>query len=261
MKSILLICSVLTALPLAAQTPSRQDSKFEVATIKPTPPEDRGRYIRMQSTHQFQAKGFTLRALVSAAYDLPPRFVTGGAEWIDLVRYDIAGLTPGEGRPSPEQQMAMVRQLLQERFNFGFHTERKEVPGYVLTVAKGGAKLKRSAAAPDDAPVLVNSVSPTQITLPARNATMTQFASMMQRAVLDKPIQDKTGLSARYDFDLEWTADETQFGGNLPRVPPENVTKPPLFDALEQQLGLRLESSRVAINTIVIDRVEKPTDN
>jgi uncharacterized protein (TIGR03435 family) len=236
--------------------------EFEVATIKPTAPDDRsGRYIRMQSTHQFLAKGFAVRALVSAAYSLPPGAISGGPAWIDSDRYDIVGLTPGEKRPGLDEQMAMVRKLLDDRFKFRFHTERKELPVFVLTVAKTGSKLKESAAAPDDQPVLVNSVYPTQITLPARNTTISQFAAMLQRAVFDRPVLDRTDLAGRYDFDLEWTPDETQFGGNMPRVPPENATKPPFFEALQQQLGLRLEATRAAIDTIVIDRVERPTEN
>src|SRR5262245_20154030 len=100
-----------------------------------------------------------------------------------------------------------------------------------------------------------------KILLPARNATMSQFASMLQRAVLDRPVLDKTDLTARYDFDLEWTPDDTQFGGNLPPVSPQNVVKPDLYAALQQQLGLKLDASRAAIDTIVIDAVQKPTEN
>jgi uncharacterized protein (TIGR03435 family) len=90
---------------------------------------------------------------------------------------------------------------------------------------------------------------------------MAQFASTLQRAVLDRPVLDKTNLSGRYDFDLEWTPDDTQFGGNLPPVLPENAEKPDLFAALQQQLGLRLDSSRAPIDGIVIDSVQKPTEN
>jgi uncharacterized protein (TIGR03435 family) len=158
--------------------------------------------------------------------------------------------------------MAMLRKLLDERFKLAFHTEPKELPVYVLTVARGGIKLEESKAAAEEQPVLVNTVYPAEkIVLPARNATMAQFASMMQRAVLDRPVVDKTNLSARYDFDLEWTPDDTQFGGNLPPVPPQNAVKPDLFAALQQQLGLRLDSSRAAIDAIVIERVQKPTEN
>jgi uncharacterized protein (TIGR03435 family) len=96
--------------------------------------------------------------------------------------------------------------------------------------------------------------------LPARNATMAQFASIMNRAILDRPVVDKTGLSGKYDFDLEWTPDETQFGGQVPQGTPEHP-KPDLFAALQQQLGLRLEATKGPIEALVIDRVERPSEN
>lgn len=237
-------------------------ASFEVATIKPTPPDFRARYMTMQGAHQFVAKGYTVRFLVSAAYNLPPRAITGGPDWIDVERYDVLAATPGEARPSVEQQMAMVQTLLAERFKLAFHTEPKEFPVYVLTtIAKGGMKLKESAT-PDAQPTLVSTVFPgDRIFLPARNATMAQFASTLQRAILDRPVLDKTDLPGQYDFDLEWTYDDTQFGGNLPPLAPQTSGKPDFFRALQQQLGLKLESSRAAIDAIVIDKVEKPTEN
>jgi uncharacterized protein (TIGR03435 family) len=90
---------------------------FEVASIKPTSPEERARYMIMQGAHQFQAKGYTVRSLVAAAYNLPPRAVSGGADWTDVDRFDILAATPGETRPSVDEQLAMVRTLLKDRFN------------------------------------------------------------------------------------------------------------------------------------------------
>jgi uncharacterized protein (TIGR03435 family) len=159
-----------------------------------------------------------------------------------------------------EEQMAMVRTLLTDRFSLVFHTESKEFPVYLLTVAKGGAKLKESAN-PNEQPKLVSTVFPgDRIVLPASNATMAQFASTLQRAILDRPVLDRTGLTGKYDFDLEWTYDDTQFGGNLPPLAPQASGKPDFFTAL-QQLGLKLESSRAPIDAIVIERVQKPSEN
>jgi uncharacterized protein (TIGR03435 family) len=258
----LILASLLAAVPVLSQTPVAKEPAFEVATIKRTSPDERARYMRMQAAHQFLAKGYTLKFLVSAAYNLPPRAISGGPDWIDFERYDILAATPGEGRPTLDEQMAMLRNLLAERFKLAFHTEPKELPVYVLSVAKGGIKLKESTAAPDEQPVLINTVYPAEkIFLPARNATMAQFASMLQRAVLDRPVLDKTNLSAKYDFDLQWTPDDSQFSGTLPAVSPQNAVKPDLFAALQLQLGLRLDSSRAAIDAIVIESVQKPTEN
>jgi uncharacterized protein (TIGR03435 family) len=120
----------------------------------------------------------------------------------------------------------------------------------------------KETAAPDTQPMLVSTVWPgDRIVLPARNATMAQFAATLQRAILDGPVLDKTDLAGSYDFDLEWTYDDTQFDGNLPPLASQNSGKPDLFAALQQQLGLRLESSKAAIDTIVIDSVQKPSEN
>ncbi|HEY1307404.1 MAG TPA: TIGR03435 family protein [Vicinamibacterales bacterium] len=250
---------LLAAVPFVAQTGPAPQPSFEVASITPTAPDDRsGRFATMQGAHQFVARSYTLKYMVAAAYNVPPHVITGGPAWADSDRYDIRASTPGDARPTTDQQMAMLRTLLTDRFKLAFHREQRELPIYELTVVKRGATLEASAA-PNEQPVLVNRVSPGRgVLLPARNATMTEFAAILQRSVLDRHVVDKTGLTGRYDFDLEWTYDETQFGGQLPPVTgtPE---KPFLFAALQEQLGLRLQAARGNVETIVIDRVERPS--
>jgi uncharacterized protein (TIGR03435 family) len=96
--------------------------------------------------------------------------------------------------------------------------------------------------------------------LPARNAAMSDFVSLLQRALMDRPVVDKTGLTGHYDFDLEWAPDETQFGGALP-VAGDDAASPPLFTALQQQLGLRLVATRGPVDAMVIERAELPAAN
>jgi len=250
---------LVTAIAFVAPIGSAQDPAFEVAAIKPTSPDDRGgRFLTMQGAHQFVARGYTLKFMVAAAYNLPPRLIAGGPAWADSDRYDIVASTPGDSRPTLDQQMAMLRTLLAERFKLAVHRESRELPVYVLTSAKRGARLEKSTAT-DEQPLLVNRVFPTHIQLPARNATMAQFTSMLQRSVLDRPVVDKTGLPGRYDFDLEWTPDETQFDGRLPASLTTSGEKPDLFAALEAQIGLKLDSSRGQVEVIVIDRVDRPS--
>jgi uncharacterized protein (TIGR03435 family) len=237
---------------------------FEVATIKPTALDSRGRFIRMQSVHRFYAQGFSLRALIAAAYSLTPQAISGGAAWTDSDLYDILASTPVDLQPNLDEQMAMLRKLLTDRFQLTFHREPKELPVFAITVAKGGSKLKQSTAPAGELPYLINTIYPEEkggvhVLLPARNATIMQFAAMMQRAVVDRAVVDNTGLSGTYDFDLEWTPDESQFGGQLPRS--VESTKPSLFAAIQEQLGLRLEATRGTIAALVIDRVERPSEN
>lgn len=217
--------------------------------------------MRMQTAHQFAAKNYTLRVILSAAYNLTPKAISGGAAWVDSDSYDILAEAPGEVRPTLDEQMTMLRKLLSERFNLTLHREQKEFPIYALTVAKNGPKLTASASdtSPEGSPPLVFFLSPEGARLPGRNATMSELASVMQRAALDRPVVDKTGLTGRYDFDLEWMPDETQFGGAVRGTP--EFPKPDLFAAMQQQLGLRLEAARGPIEALVIDRVERPTAN
>jgi uncharacterized protein (TIGR03435 family) len=93
---------------------------------------------------------------------------------------------------------------------------------------------------------------------------MGDFAGLMQSAVLDRPVVDHTGLPGRFDFTLTWTPDETQFGGLGMHVPPpaDNASAPPdLFTAMQEQLGLKLESTKAPVDVLVIDHVEKPSEN
>ena len=100
--------------------------------------------------------------------------------------------------------------------------------------------------------------------LPVQNATMADFAGVMQSAVLDRPVVDQTGLTGRYDFTLKWTPDETQFSGMGIRVPPptgDASAAPGLFTAIQEQLGLKFEATKAPVDVLVVDRAERPSDN
>ncbi len=244
-----------------AQSPAPRPKfeEFEVATIKPVATDEKaGRYIVMQGANRFVEKDYTLKLLIAAAYDLNPRTISGGPAWIESDHYDILAVTPGEVRPTRDEQMSMLRSLLADRFKLTFHREPKEFSIYELEVAKSGPKLKESAAPLGDPSALISTVYPQRIVLPARNATMGEFVSLLQRAVLDRPVVDKTGLSGRYDFDLAWAPDETQFGGE---IPPASADAPsaPFFTAIQQQLGLKLEATRGPVEALVVDKVERPS--
>jgi uncharacterized protein (TIGR03435 family) len=246
-----------------AQTaaPRPKFETFEVATIKPVDPNAKaGRYITMQGNNHFIEKAYTLKLLIAAAYDLNPKAISGGPGWIESDHYDIVAVTPGEIRPTHDEQMSMLRSLLSDRFKLTFHREQKVFSIYELVVAKNGPKLKASTSPPDDPPALISTVYPQRIVMPARNATMSDLSRLMQRAILDRPVVDKTGLSGRYDFDLEWAPDETQFGGEVP-VATSEAPSPPLFIAMQEQLGLKLEATKGSIAALVVDKADRPSEN
>jgi uncharacterized protein (TIGR03435 family) len=257
----------LFAMVLAsAQTIRPVFSSFEVATIKPAGPDDpkAGRYIRMQSAHRFEVRNYTANGLIAAAYDLNPQAISGGPPWLGSDRYEIRALVPGDLRPTYDEQMAMLRKLLADRFHLSFHREKKEFSIYELTVAKGGPKITASTAPFDEASNVTSTLYPASsggidhALMPAHNVTMREFASVLQRAILDRPVVDRTELSGRYDFNLEWTPDDSQFGGQLPSGAPDS-DRPGLFTAVQQQLGLRIEAARGPLEALVIDRLERPS--
>ena len=264
MRGILAGILMAVASVAVAQGPAARESgapAFEVATIKPAPPDTKaGRYITMQGTNHFVAKYYTLKLMIAAAYNLSPKVISGGPTWIESDHFDILALTPGDARPTQPEQMAMLRALLTERFKLSFHREEKEFSIYALGVAKGGPKLKESTAPASDPPQLISTVYPQRMHLPAKNASMGDFASLLQRALLDRPVVDRTGLTGRYDFDLDWAPDETQFGGEVPPATAD-AQAPPFFTAIEQQLGLRIEATRGMVQALVIDSAEQPTAN
>src|SRR5580658_4599213 len=262
----LTIAILVSTAGLFAQSPAPRPAfnEFEVAAIKPSDPNSAGRWIRMQSANRFYAKNHTVKTLIQAAYNLTPRAVSGGPSWVDSDHYEILAETPGNVRPALDEQMSMLRKLLADRFRLKFHREEKEFSIYALTVAKTGSKLKESTldldATPEGPPLLAFVIAPDTVRLPARAVTMPEIASVFQRAALDQPVVDRTGLSGRYDFDLEFTPDESQFSGLGLKGTPES-TKPDLFTAMQQQLGLKLEATKGPINTLVIDQAERPSAN
>jgi len=262
-KAVLLLCVLICGGGVFAQAPAGKPAavrQFEVATIKPASLEQKGRYITMQGNDRFVVKYYTLKLMIAAAYNLNSKEISGGPEWVDSDHFDILALTPGDTRPNHDEQMAMLRTLLADRFKLSFHREEREFSIYRLEVTKAGAKLKESASAPDDPPQLIATAYPDRIHLPARNATMDDFTSLLQRALLDRPVVDGTGLKGRYDFDLDWAPDETQFGGEVP-VAPQDAQAAPFFTAIKNQLGLELEATRGNAQALVIDHADRPSAN
>ena len=234
--------------------------EFEVATIKPATPDRPGKGFMVRG-RQFSTINTTLNDLITFAYGIHAKQITGGPGWMETEKYDLAAQPNGEGQPNDKQWKAMIQKLLADRFKLTFHRDKKELAVYAITVAKSGPKLTKSEGNPSGLPGLFFRGLGN---LPATNATMADFAGVMQGAVLDRPVVDQTGLTGRWDFTLVWTPDEFQFAGMGAKVPPPaaNAAAPPdLFTAFQEQLGLKLESTKAPAEVFVIDRVAKPTEN
>jgi uncharacterized protein (TIGR03435 family) len=264
-RQMAVVALALSVSSVFAQSTARPAfDSFEVATIKPVAPDAKaGQYITMQGTDRFIVKNYNLKLLIAAAYSLNSRTISGGPPWIESDRFDIAGATPGAVRPTHDEQMAMLRTLLADRFKLTFHREPREFPIYALEIAKSGPKLKPSAAAPDTSPTVGPGVlyaETRRVVLPGRNATMGDLATLLQRAIMDRPVEDRTGLTARYDFDLSWSPDETQFGGDVPAAK-EDSTTASLFTAIQEQLGLRLVATKGPVQALIVNSADHPSAN
>ncbi|HVV47196.1 MAG TPA: TIGR03435 family protein [Bryobacteraceae bacterium] len=173
-----------------------------------------------------------------------------GPEWIQNERYDMVARAE---RPVAEDQLKLMMQtLLKERFGLEFHHEQKELTAYEMTVAKGGHKMKE--AAPDEKMSREN----TAISTIAKAITMRQFADFISQP-LRMPVVDHTGLKGRYDFVLNFTAYLPTGEKNM--TPDFDNNNGIILSAIQGELGLKLESRKLPVETYVIDHVEKPSPN
>ena len=233
---------------------------FEVATIKPSKPDEPGRSFLVRGA-RFTTVNTTTADLINFAYDVQAKQVVNAAAWVESDKFDIDAQPDAPGTPNDKQLKTMVQKLLADRFQLKFHEDKKEMSAYVLTVAKNGPKLTKSQGDPNGLPALFFR----QLGyLTVRNATMGNFVHLMQSAVLDRPVVDQTGLEGKWDFNLKWTPDESQFAGMGIKVPPPSDAAdapPPLFTAIQEQIGLKLESGKAPVPVLVLDHLEKPSPN
>lgn len=240
--------------------------EFEVSTIKPSDPNQRGWGINVNRSGMFTTRNTTLSDLIKFAYDFHPKQVIGAPAWFDSDRFDVSGKPNSPGMPSVRQMQLMMQKMLADRFSLTFHKEKKELTAYTITVAKGGAKIQKETNSPVPVPGFGGLP---QRGFNVRNATLTEFASVMQAQFMDQPVVDQTGLGdVRYTFVLKFTPDASMrpFGGLAPPpeaqpAAPDQDAPPDLFGAMEQQLGLHMQKAKAPVDVMVIDKIEKPSSN
>jgi uncharacterized protein (TIGR03435 family) len=228
-----------TAAPLA----------FEVASVKPDL-SGSGSSSSNGSKGQTVFTNVSLRRLIERAYNVKPFQVTG-PDWLDNVRFDITAKYPGD--TNNEQRALMLRTLLVERFHLATHRESKDMPAYALLVAKSGPKLEVTKMSGD-------STSSNRGRFEDKAVSMAGLADQLARQ-LERPVVDKTGLTAVYTLKLEWTPDD-QPAGRGEGGAGEPALGPSIFTAVQEQLGLRLQTQKLPVEIIVVDRVDRaPTEN
>jgi uncharacterized protein (TIGR03435 family) len=246
MTKTIALCVALPGILLAQpQTAAVDRPAFEVASIKPhLPGPGPMRVTSSAENGRINYVNMTLKGCIRAAYGLRPYQISGGPAWFASERYDI--VAKAAGRATEEQMMPMLQALLADRFKLAVHHESKELPIYVLVVAKNGPKIHEVKDNGDGAEIDSDDEHP----ITARNVSMTQLAGILSRgSQTDRPVFDQTGLKGVFNFALRFATDDAS--GDTPDI----------FSALQEQLGLKLVPSRGPVEIFVIDHVEKPSVN
>jgi uncharacterized protein (TIGR03435 family) len=235
---------------------------FEVATIKPSDPKMPQQIITLRGVEVITTNT-TVHDLINLAYWVHPKQVTGGPAWTESEKWDMTGKPDAPGQPNVDQMKMMIQKLLPDRFQLKFHIEKRDLPVYAIRGGKTAAKITPSQDDPKGIPGWNFGRAPSGTVMSFRNSPMSQFTALLQNS-MDRPVVDQSGLSGRYDFTLTFTPDATQaglLGGPLPPAAGNPDAAPDLFAAFQQQLGLKLEPTRAPVDVMVIDKVEKPSEN
>jgi bla regulator protein blaR1 len=253
---------------------------FEVSSVKPNKSE--GQMMLLRGTPSgFIAENMPLRELIRQAYRVQNSQIVGAPGWIDSARFDIEGKVAESdasayGKLTAEEHGAIMQPILADRFHLKVHTETRDLTVFVLVSAKGGAKLHE--ATPGD--TYVNGLKGPDGTsraglmrmgpgeLTAQAVSIPEFARMLSQQLSGSIVQDETGIAGNYDLHLQWTPDRdapAMMGGPGNGAPESGKAAgsagPSLFTALQEQLGLKLESRKVPVPVLVIDHVEQPSAN
>ncbi len=268
-----LIVGLGNAHSVRAQSPT-PGGRFEVASIKPNDSGDSHSQVRLAPGGRAWATNATLRALITTAYSLPDARLSGGPAWMDSARFDFDAR--GQGK-NPDETLAMLQTLLAERFQLKVHWETKELPIYALLVGKNGPKLDPPRGVGCFDPLSVTPGSPPpepnpgegpvrpcggfSIPFPGQmygaKVPMWRFTMNLTR-ILGRNVVNKTGLDGPYDITLRFDPNEFQ-----PAGAPQSAdnSAPSIFTAVQEQLGLRLESQRGPVEVLIVDSAERPSEN
>jgi uncharacterized protein (TIGR03435 family) len=235
------------------------DPSFEVATIKPSAPGQQGMGINVNNTGQFTTRNTALKDLLIFAYGIHPDQIQNLPEWASEDHYDIVGKPDHEGMGNDTQIRSMMKKLLAERFGLVLHREKKEISAYTLNIGRTG---QHKLTVNDSGVNLPGFGGRGPGSIGVRNSNMEQFAGFLQARILDRPVVDKTGIAGKYDFTLTWRPDNlAPAGPNAPAPPADLESRPDIYNAMQEQLGLRLQAEKTPVEMLVVDKVSKPSEN
>jgi uncharacterized protein (TIGR03435 family) len=251
---------ILTGFILSAGLACGQ-AGFDVVSIKLSDPLSRNMHMGIGPSGSFEASGVNLMSLIAQAYDVRGFQIAGGTGWMNDDRYtivtkdeakspnaaELSAMNDAQRQKAQDRLMAKVRAMLADRFQLKVHRETKEMPVYDLTIAKGGVKME---VAPEDGnnEVSLNSsrTNEAKTGVTGKRLPMEVLTRFLSNQV-GRTVVDRTGLQGKYNFRLVYSADMG------------DTTGPSIFTALQEQLGLKLESGKGPVEVVVIDSAEKPS--
>ena len=261
------VCAAAAALAaglvlgIHAQQPAadREPLVFEVASVKPTPADVRGGIIHQLPGNQvYEGIGVPLRLIMTVAYTVTDRQISGGPDWVNTDRWNIEAKANRRGT-SDELHDALAR-LLEDRFQLKLRRETRELPAYILTVDKSGPKMAAHDAEDLKHEPIAGRFQEGQLYLNGQNVMMNYFAFFLSRA-LPLNVVDKTGLAGHYDVEFHYVPELPAGARGPDGAAPPPADGPDIYAALRDQLGLRLEKGKGPVEYLVIEHVEKPAEN
>ena len=252
--------SAATVLPLRSQA-QPQKPHIEVASIKPNDAGPRGSNSTNTEHGTLTATNVTLRSLILLAYNLSDYELIGGPEWVGTATFDIQAKSDADPNAKPNPR-GLIQALVEDRFQLRTHRETRELPVFLLTVTKGGPKIQRAEGQPDPSNPSrgAGSVSRTPVSTEIKGTAVTipQLIRLLSPHV-ERTIIDKTNLTGDFDFSLKFARPMISA---LPTASDAgNSGLPDFFTAIQEQLGLKLESGKGPVEVLMIDSVDKPKPN
>jgi len=237
-----------------------QPPAFEAAAIKINSSGRPGSGISLYPA-RIKIINSTLKFCVEVAWNVKDFQVSGATGWMDADRYDIDAVAANPF--TREESRKMLQALLSDRFGVVVHSETQDKPGYVLVPGRNGTKLPPPI---EDPSVMFSRTPSGDRTLKATSVSMQRFAEALS-TTLGAIVVDRTGIEGQYDVSFQWTPDPAneprllKSGEPAPAPPADAVPGPSIFTALQEKLGLRLESRKVPVEVIVIEHAHRPSEN
>ena len=233
---------VLAIFAILAAAPPASGQAFEVASVRKAQSERFA--MSPYGGNQFSINSASLTLLISLAFGLSDTDLIGGPSWRDSEYYDVVTKAEDGVSLTVEALQPRMQRLLRERFRLVTHREPRRVPGYALVVTREGPKLKPANA---DTNAALAAIVPGGVRAPS--APMGSLAAILTR-IVGRPVVDETGLPGNYRVELDFAIDTVA-----------STDRPSVFTALQEQLGLRLDSKQVQVEKLIIDAAERPSEN